>query len=149
MQQIGTAGRGMNDGAHPIGSSEMSPSECWDLLAASTVGRVGFRYTDTIKVLPVNYILAGQTVVIRTSPTGVLSTIAADDDVAFEVDYHNATSGAGWSVLMSGTVEVMTQQQIDELRHGKRVVPWAGGDRSLHLRFTAKTIEGRRVLRRR
>jgi len=119
-------------------------------LTASTVGRVGFTQDGGIKIIPVNYVLDGRTLIIRTSPTSSVAAIPDSTmEVAFQVDYHGAVTGSGWSVLLNGTAIVLTEDEVAALEMPSRIVPWAGGDRSLHLRFTPRTIEGRRVTRHR
>lgn len=131
------------------GTLELSAEECWDLLTASTVGRVGFTEADSVKIIPVNYVLDGRTLIIRTNPASSVAAIAESAiDIAFQVDYHDAISGSGWSVLLNGTAVALTAEEAESLNLPARV-PWAGGDRSLHLRFSPRTIQGRRVRRRR
>lgn len=128
----------------------MTRQECLELLQASTVGRIGFSHPDGIKILPVNYVAFGDEVIIRTSPSGVIATLAdAGTEVAFEVDYHSPTGGYGWSVLLNGTIRALTDAEIEALNLPPRVIPWASGDRSLHLLFSARHVDGRRVKRRR
>lgn len=132
------------------GSWILDDQECWDLLGGASVGRVGFVHEGRVLIIPVNYRLHARTVIIRTSPTGVLSTLTdGRDGVAFEVDYHRGTGGAGWSVLMSGTIRGLTAAEFAELPKSGRVLPWAGGTRDHRLRFTPDEVSGRRVRRRR
>lgn len=131
-------------------SPALTKQECLDLLHASTVGRIGFTHPDGIKILPVNYVIAGDDVIIRTSPSGTIAALAdGNQEVAFEVDYHNSVGGYGWSVLLNGPIRAMTDVELEALQLPTRVAPWAGGDRTQHLRFTPRRIDGRRVHRRR
>jgi uncharacterized protein len=131
-------------------STQLTKQECLDLLHASTVGRVGFSHPDGIKILPVNYLVVGEDVIIRTSPSGVIAALAKEgSEIAFEVDYHNTTGGNGWSVLLNGPITPLTDVEFDALDLPGRIVAWAGADRTLYLRFTARQVDGRRVQRRR
>ncbi|GAA3651264.1 pyridoxamine 5'-phosphate oxidase family protein [Microbacterium marinilacus] len=128
----------------------LSEHECRQLLPTTTVGRLGFVYQHRVQIIPVNYLLHDGDVVVRTSPDGVLSSLAdGEGPVSFEVDFHDASRGAGWSVLMSGSVVAMAEEEASSIAGASRVVPWAGGSRPLHLRFSPATVSGRRVQRRR
>lgn len=128
----------------------LTKQECLDLLQASTVGRIGFNHPDGIKILPVNYVIAGDEIIIRTGPSGTIAALADDhQEVAFEVDYHNSVGGYGWSVLLNGPIRLLTQAELENLHLPSRIVPWVGGGRTLHLRFTPSRVNGRRVHRRR
>lgn len=131
-------------------SPPLTKQECLDLLQASTVGRLGFMGHDGIKILPVNYVIVGNDVIIRTNPSGAIAAPAEDDqEVAFEVDYHNPVGGYGWDVLLNGPITALADAELQELHLPSRAVPWAGGDRTLHLRFTPLRVDGRRVHRHR
>lgn len=126
----------------------LDEQECFDLVRAQTVGRLGFVADGRVQVIPVNYLVDGRSVVVRTAPGGVL-TRASDEDaqVAFEVDHHDNTGGHGWSVLMNGPLTSMTESELAEVEGVRRVVPWAGSERSLPLRLTIETVSGRQVVR--
>ena len=66
--------------------SELSRSECEKLLAEHSVGRVGLSAPTGPQILPVTYAYYGKTVVFRTSPYGVLSSLERHTRVAFEID---------------------------------------------------------------
>jgi nitroimidazol reductase NimA-like FMN-containing flavoprotein (pyridoxamine 5'-phosphate oxidase superfamily) len=123
----------------------LSESECWELVGATTVGRLGFADGEEVQIIPVNYQLDDQ-LTIRTSSKGILSRLPGGPRIAFQVDYHGS-SGAGWSVLMHGELNVITDDEAQNLHHRSRVLPWAGGERDLLLRFDADDIAGRRVRR--
>jgi len=121
--------------------------ECFALLGTTTVGRVGFVNDGRIEIIPVNYRMHGRDVVLRTREDGILAGLPDEPDVAFEVDHHDDLSGTAWNVLLSGTVEQMTADQVDDLPAAERVLPWAGGERTLWLRYVAARVSGRRVRR--
>lgn len=124
----------------------LSTDQCWELVDAATVGRLGFSSDGTVQIIPVNYTVVDRDVIIRTRSTGILAELAEGPPVAFQVDYHSS-GGTGWSVLMNGPVRALSAEQVQELHTTNRVLPWAGGDRDLFLRFTPDRISGRRVLR--
>lgn len=128
--------------------TSLSEQRCFELLRTTTVGRFGFVRDGRVHIIPVNYLLDGRDVVVRTSPDGILSTLPESElEVAFEVDHHDDLAGSGWSVLLNGTVSAMPVDELDAVPGSGRVRPWAGGDRDLPLRLRVHAVSGRNVQR--
>jgi nitroimidazol reductase NimA-like FMN-containing flavoprotein (pyridoxamine 5'-phosphate oxidase superfamily) len=79
----------------------LTAAECFDLLSPGGVDRVAFTTADEPVVLPVNYAMAGQTVVFRTAPDSLLARYM-DGLAGFEVDHLDEALSQGWSVLVTG-----------------------------------------------
>ena len=126
----------------------LSEDECRALLAAHDLGRVGFVIDDFPVVLPVNYAVAGDTIIVRTAP-GVLTAGIADRPVAFEVDGFERWNRSGWSVLAQGYGRNITEEADDrseELRQSE-IDTWAPGDRAVSLTIDIAHLSGRRIAR--
>jgi len=123
---------------------ELSPEECWELLAAHSVGRVAFVGPDGPEVLPLNYAVARGAVLLRTSPSSALGRKLRHDVAAFQVDEIDEFTESGWSVLLRGLVEAIDVADLSP--DDERPEPWAAGDRTLHLRLTPRTVTGRRLV---
>ncbi len=65
----------------------LSPDECYELIAAGDRAG-GVQTADGPVVFPVNYAMAGQTVVLRT---------AADTELAARLDCRSASRWTGWT----------------------------------------------------
>lgn len=119
--------------------------ECRALLAATPLGRIVFTDRALPAVLPVNYVVAGGDVVIRTSPDSRLATAANDAVVAFEIDEFDADARTGWSVVVIGKASGIT----DPIELGRlRSLPlrsWAPGEREHFIRVHPQIITGRRT----
>lgn len=133
-----------------VGMISMTEEECRELLSVTKVGRVGFRHPTGLQVLLVRYVVDDDAIVFRTTPDGAFAALAGGaDDVVFEVDYHSAVGGTGWSVMMNGRVEPATVDAgAGNALGASWLVPWPGGDGSMLLRFVPASIKGRRVRRR-
>jgi len=123
----------------------LSPAECFDLLEPGGIGRVGFTAADGVGMLPVDYVLAGKTIVFRTAPDTLLA-VYANAQVSFEADRFDETLHDGWSVLVQGHAHKVTAEheicQIDERTH---LEPWAAGARDVYVRIAPARISGRRL----
>lgn len=123
-------------------------SECYQLLAGRSVGRLGVVVEGYPLIIPVSYALDDQTILIRTAPGSVVAR-SAGSDVAFQVDDLNLDSHSGWSVLARGRAEALTAAEALELTSRIPpiiVQPWAPGDRPLWMRITPQDIAGRRIV---
>jgi uncharacterized protein len=125
---------------------ELDRAEALELLGSKRVGRVGFLSEDGPLVLPLNYLLVDECVIIRTVAFGILARGALDQRVAFEVDEIDDFLQAGWSVLVSGPAQLLSDAQLEQLRLGETPEPWAEGPRNLFLSIACQQVNGRRLL---
>jgi nitroimidazol reductase NimA-like FMN-containing flavoprotein (pyridoxamine 5'-phosphate oxidase superfamily) len=123
----------------------LSPAECFGLLELGGVGRVGFASADGIMMLPVNFAVAGKTIIFRTAPDTLLA-LHADEQVSFEVDHLDEEVRAGWSVLVHGRAhKIKDEREVKRLEDQTRLEPWAGGARDVYIRIAPTRISGRRI----
>jgi nitroimidazol reductase NimA-like FMN-containing flavoprotein (pyridoxamine 5'-phosphate oxidase superfamily) len=86
--------------------------ECMQLVAGSTVGRIGFVTSGEVEILPVNHLVDGTTIAFRTLYGSKLGAAAQNAAVSFEVDGYDDAEGSGWSVLVKGRAEVVTDRAL-------------------------------------
>lgn len=126
----------------------LSQQECFHRLRSHPVhvGRLGVTDIDGQPlIVPVNYRLDGEVVVIRTEPDSLIAQRAQGHRVAFEVDDVDSAWEEGWSVLIQGGAERVTDEaELARLRQ-LPLRPWAPGDRSVYLRIVPRFITGRRI----
>lgn len=124
---------------------ELEATECVRLLGQRGVGRAAVGTPDGPHLVPVNYALLDDTIVIRTSPYSLLGTYARTSRLAFEVDQLDEANHSGWSVVVQGRCVLETDPKtLARLRH---LLPesWASGTRTLYLRLPLEEISGRAV----
>jgi len=120
--------------------------ECWQHLAGVSVGRIGLLVDGRPEVLPVNFILDGESVLFRTAEGTVLNE-AAFKVVAFEADFVEQETHEAWSVLVQGVAQDITHA-IDanaERMRSLSLVTWAPGTRHRWFRIEPDKITGRRL----
>ncbi len=130
---------------------QLPEAECLRLLGTRSVGRLGFLGREGHPlVLPVNYVLDGNAVLIRSGPGAKLAAAEREAPVCLEVDDIDELSRSGWSVLITGTAERLRWAHGGKraaARRGARApVPWAAGPREHVIRITATKISGRRLI---
>jgi len=123
----------------------MTFDECLQALAAKRVGRIALTHRALPVVFPVNYVLDGHSVLLRTAPGTALAAARDEVVVAFEVDDIDETHEGGWSVLVTGFMREITD--VDEILRAEQLdlVSWSGDDRSHYVRITPARITGRRI----
>ncbi|MFK0192010.1 pyridoxamine 5'-phosphate oxidase family protein [Kitasatospora sp. NPDC090308] len=116
---------------------ELDVAECWRRLGANGLGRIARTGPDGPVVRPVGYLVHGRTVLYRTAEHGPLAP-GAGGDAAFEVDRADGDLREGWSVLMVGPLEYVTEPALlAELPRPAGHGRW--------VRLTPTTVTGRSI----
>lgn len=118
-------------------------SECWEVLASLSIGRLALLAPDGAPDLfPVNYLTHRERIYVRTAPGSKLMDVARDPRVAFEVDA--VGDGLAWSVVVRGTAarldadDEIEQSGVLDLQSTNPTV------KSNFVRITPREITGRR-----
>lgn len=122
---------------------ELGPGHCELLLRSERFGRVSLLTPHGVDVVPVNYVVHDQTIVIRTTADSVLGRHAHGNHLVFEVDAVDSTRWSGWSVIARGRGEVVEVDLTVLPPAGLRPRPWAHGDRGTEVRIAWAQISGR------
>jgi len=126
---------------------ELDRAESLELLTSKKVGRLGFLSEDGPQILPLNYVLVEDHVIVRTVAYGAAARGALDQRVAFEVDDVDEFLQAGWSVLVVGPAQLLSDAQLEQLRLlGTAPEPWAEGPRTLFVSVGCQQVSGRRLI---
>lgn len=123
----------------------LAPEECRALLRTREVGRVAWKSPVAgLLVLPVNYAVRDDLIVLRTSARSVLADLAEGRDVAFQVDDVDEETGNGWTVMVQGTSSAPGRGTAEALTQ-QGPVPWVVGEHDLVITLTIGEISGRMV----
>jgi len=125
---------------------ELDKAECLTLLATERLGRLGVVVDGVPLVLPMQFALDGQIVVLRTNQ-GAKTLHVPLTAVSFEVDHVDWEEGVGWSVLVQGTGEDISTaiDEFSEARRSLAVQTWAPDPADRWLTIIPRTITGRRI----
>jgi nitroimidazol reductase NimA-like FMN-containing flavoprotein (pyridoxamine 5'-phosphate oxidase superfamily) len=136
---------GRRDAAqHPV-LMKLTAKECWERLGTHGIGRIALPAHPGPGVFPVNYIVDGTTVVYRTDPQGATAA-EPGGEVSFQADRIDEHRSVGWSVLIAGTAEHVTDPEtLRHLAEQPGSETWAGGVRNLWIRIVPAEISGRRI----
>jgi uncharacterized protein len=129
------------------GLEVIPPDRCRALLATQQVGRLAFVADGRPDIEPVNYVMDGEAVVFATGAGSKLWALSRGP-VAFEVDWTDAAARSGWSVVVHGHAQEVTDLDRPDLVERVRslpVDPWPSGDRPNLIRIAPSSISGRWV----
>ncbi|GHF53299.1 DNA-binding protein [Streptomyces mashuensis] len=130
---------------HPL-LQQLPEDECWRRLGTHGIGRIGLTGTGSAPVvLPVNFLVDGRTIVYRTESDGGAAP-AEGERLAFEADHIDEQLRRGWSVLVTGPAEHVTDPgTVESLSTRPGARPWAGGQRDLWVRIRPGEVTGRAI----
>lgn len=126
---------------------DMPEEECAALLAGATLGRLAVIVDGRPEIFPVNHIYDWGTHSVLF-PTSVGTKLHGALDwpwVAYEVDGLDADGTGGWSVLVVGRAELVTDAEEIDRAVASRTVLWGAGNGRQWIRIVASKTSGRRI----
>ena len=125
--------------------THLDRATCLTLLAGRPIGRLVFTHRALPDVLPVNFRVDGETLLIRLSSGSVAATATRDAVVAFQVDDLDLEARTGWSVTVVGRAHEITD--LAELSRARELdlTTWAGDARDHFVSIAVEKVTGRRL----
>lgn len=123
----------------------LGAEECWHLLAAAPVGRLGVIVDSAPEIYPVNHAVDEGTIVFRVDPGRMLAGLGRSPAVSFEVDGVDAGERSGWSVLVKGRAAEIDDEEGLRRVDRWRLLPWSVGPKRHWVRITPAEVTGRRL----
>jgi len=121
--------------------------ECVTLLGGGSVGRIAITANALPVILPVNYVLLDDRIVVRTGRGTKLDAATRNTVVAFEVDDLDFRDGTGWSVLVTGVAHELTAPEQIAQANASPPARWAPGPDGRYIAISVDMISGRRIVR--
>jgi nitroimidazol reductase NimA-like FMN-containing flavoprotein (pyridoxamine 5'-phosphate oxidase superfamily) len=129
---------------------ELDRAECLRLLAAGTLGGIAVNAPHRPQpiIRPVNYVFdePSQSVLIRSGSGSKLSALLRTVRSAFEIDGIDPVGRVGWSVIIEGVTEEITNPAELRRIEALGLEPWAPGHKTHWIRLRASVVSGRRIV---
>ncbi len=128
---------------------ELSREECLRLLASHSFGRLAVNMGHGAPVIrPVNYLFdkSSQSVIFRTAPGSKFHALLRSASAAFEIDGIDEASRTGWSVIVRGVTDELTDSNHIRRLDRLGMEPWAPGRKRHWMYIRAGTVSGRRIV---
>lgn len=126
------------DGA---GLEVLDRAACLRLLEAGGIGRIAVAGNPPV-IRPVNFVLDGERLVIRTGAGSIWRAASARRPASFEIDGSSNVDHRGWSVVASGRLDTL---DTDEATLRLPLRAWAPHGRDRFVTVTIDEIGGRRL----
>ena len=128
------------------GLEVLNREACLRMLSCATLGRIGVTSGALPTILPVNYRLVGDTIVIRTAAGTKLDAATRNTVVAFEVDDMDPFEHTGWSVVVTGVAREVTDIGERALLDHPNVPRWAPEGEDRLVAISIDIVSGRRIV---
>jgi hypothetical protein len=127
--------------------AELPKDEALRLLASVPFGRVVFTARALPAVRPVNHLVDGNRIIIRTSLGSALSTDVDGTGtvVAYEADEIDPVTRQGWSVVIVGRALPVTDGPLSA-QYRQALEPWVAGHRDEVIAISTDMVTGYRLL---
>ncbi|MDR0990877.1 MAG: pyridoxamine 5'-phosphate oxidase family protein [Propionibacteriaceae bacterium] len=120
----------------------LSQDRAWDLLAGQHIGRLAVIVEGQIELFPVNYVVDGESLVIRTATGTKLNGLTQNRPVTFEVDTWEIDHG--YSVVLRGLAAVINDNAELARAEALPLRPWVPTAKLVFVRITASALSARR-----
>jgi nitroimidazol reductase NimA-like FMN-containing flavoprotein (pyridoxamine 5'-phosphate oxidase superfamily) len=128
---------------------ELSREECLRLLASHSFGRLAVNMGEGPPVIrSVNYVFdePSQSVVFRTAHGSKFHALLRSARAAFEIDGLDEASRTGWSVIIHGVTDEITNPNEVRRLDSLGLETWAPGRKAHWVHIRAWTVSGRRIV---
>ena len=127
----------------------LSRAESLSLLGSVSLGRLVFTHLALPAIRPVNHIVHGDQVIIRTYlGTAIGAAVGGNPGtvVAYEADLINPDDHLGWSVIIIGRASRVTDPGAAD-RYRTQLHPWVAGGTDDVIAIQADMVDGFRLIR--
>ncbi|WP_115787182.1 pyridoxamine 5'-phosphate oxidase family protein [Arthrobacter silvisoli] len=118
--------------------------ECYELLAASVVGRLALIVDGHPEIFPVNFVLERRSIVFRTAAGTKLWESRKEEPAAFEIDGYDPVAEEAWSVIVRGSTSLIDDPDEKSAADALGLEPWQPGTKSHYVRLAPRVLTGRR-----
>ena len=128
---------------------DLPQDECLRLLASQSFGRLAVSMGERAPVVrPVNYLFdeSSESVVFRTEVGSGFQALLRSAEATFEIDGIDEYARTGWSVIMIGVADEVTNPNEISRLDGLALDSWAPGQKAHWMRIRAATVSGRRIV---
>jgi hypothetical protein len=122
---------------------DLTEQECWRLLATVSLGRVVFTRRAMPAIRPVNHLVDGDAIIVRSHNGADIVAHAGDDGavVCYEADELDPVRHTGWSVIATGLASLVREPALIA-RYQEALEPWIMGQMDHVLAIRPQILTG-------
>ena len=129
----------MDENTNPV--MVLDAEECWRLLATQEVGRIVTHVGEVFDIFPVNYVVDGESIVLRTAEGNKLVELVITGEVLFEADDHSDSEA--WSVVLRGKAHRLETEAEIAAAEALPLKPYVPTIKRNFVRIEADSLSGR------
>lgn len=122
----------------------LDDDESWGLLEATKHGRLVVSVAGEPDIFPVNYVVSGRRIYLRTAPGNKLAELTINAKVLFETD--GILSDEAWSVVLRGTARVLDQSADIAAAESLGLKSWVPTLKDFYVEIEPVSLSGRHFL---
>jgi len=126
------------------GTEILDVAECWELLRATSVGRLAVDVGGRPDIFPINYVVDGGNLIFRSGAGTKLASAALMHHVAFEIDGYLPLERTAWSVVVKGWADQVEEMNDLFATEDLPLFPWAAHPKPNFVRISPHEVTGRR-----
>lgn len=119
----------------------LDDEQSWKLIEGTKHGRLVVTVAGEPDIFPVNYVLSGRTLFIRTAPGNKLAELTINPRVLFETD--GILSDEAWSVVLRGTARVLEQSAEIAAAEALGLKSWVPTLKDFYVEIEPTSLSGR------
>lgn len=123
----------------------LSKDACEKLLRSEMIGRLGVIIDGRPHVFPVAYVFDGEAVIFSTNEGTKMHAALAWPSVGFEIDGMEPHGGSGWSVMVQGSAEEITDPSEIHRATELATAAFRVGEHVRWIRIVPSEVTGRRI----
>jgi nitroimidazol reductase NimA-like FMN-containing flavoprotein (pyridoxamine 5'-phosphate oxidase superfamily) len=124
--------------------TDLTERECQDRLQLTPFGRVALSSGALPVIFPIHFAMLGADPVFRTDPGTKLMAASDGQVLCLEIDEIDPLLHTGWSVLVTGRADVLTEPEDVTAATRLPLRPWIGQG-SRYVRIHAAMLSGREI----
>jgi len=123
---------------------ELPEHECRDRLKLTPFGRIALSSGALPVIFPIHFAMLGDDPVFRTDPGTKLMAASDGQVLCLEIDDIHPVLHTGWSVLVTGRADVLSDPGDLRAAAALPLRPWTGSG-SAYVRIEASMLSGREI----
>jgi nitroimidazol reductase NimA-like FMN-containing flavoprotein (pyridoxamine 5'-phosphate oxidase superfamily) len=128
---------------------ELTKPQCLELLSSVRIGRIAFVHNALPAIRPVNHLVDDGAIIIRaTEGAAIVKEIGMGHRgmvVAYEADAIDMTRQVGWSVVVVGSAQLVSDRNAAE-RYRSMIEPWVAGPSNDVISISTEMVHGYRMV---
>lgn len=123
---------------------KLDDDQTWKLVESTKHGRLVVTVAGEPDIFPVNYVVGGRKLFLRTAPGDKLAELTINSKVLFETD--GVLSDEAWSVVLRGTARVLDKSADIAAADALGLKSWVPTLKDFYVEITPTSVSGRHFL---